>query len=215
MRPGQSFHYITTWRIPPKRASLLQRLDPLMLDTDSPHSSSQDLHCQTTQCETPFQAQITHLCIAKLSLFLTMRQLGPTATNLWCSSTVEEANAFLLHSQLAPTLRQLDSSTNKDAVHQFTSIQAWAAPVIRQWHPSLQVLSLTSVTEWHVQSFPILKDLPSDKLSGALLKVSQCECSYKQKKRKSFLPSKLVLLPSTPSRKSRAGRSWRCWAGST
>lgn len=120
-----------------------------------------------------------------------MRQLGPTATNLWCSSTVEEANAFLLHSQLAPTFRQLDSSSNKDAVHQFTSIQAWAAPVIKQWDPSLQVLSLTSVTEWHGQSLPILKDLPSDKLSGALLKVSQCECSYKQKKEKKFLTSKL------------------------
>lgn len=45
------------------------------------------------------------------------------------------------------------------------------------------------VWQWHVQSLPILKDLPSDKLSGALLTVSQCECSYKQKKkRKSFLP---------------------------
>lgn len=140
--------------------------DPLALDTDS-RSSSQDLPCQSTQCETPSSAKWPP-AHHKTFPVLDDEAVRP-ATSSWCIFTAEEANAFPLHGQLASALWQLDSSRSKDAPHPFTSIQVWAAPVFRRWHPSLQGLDLTSVTQWQIQSLPSLKDLPSDKwyLSGA------------------------------------------------
>lgn len=42
--------------------------------------------------------------------------VGPV-TNSWCSATVQEASAFLCHSQLASAFRKVQSPSSKDAIH--------------------------------------------------------------------------------------------------
>lgn len=69
------------------------------------------------------QFQRTHQCYAKPSQVLDAETVGPVS-NSWCSATVQEASAFLLHSQLASAFGKVQSSSSKDAIHQFSSIQA-------------------------------------------------------------------------------------------
>lgn len=192
MCPGRSLHYLALWGMAPGWGS--EHLGAEIRSTGAGHWLT-----------FPIQVPNDPPVLWKTFPVLDAETVGPV-TNSQCSATVQEASAFLLHSQLA-------SAFGEGSVFKQEGCNPWIL-----FHPcisstsSTQVFNLTSVTERHIQPLPILKHLPSGKLdlSGALFQVSQCEWSYTQTK---TLTSQQCssFFPWPPCRRAGLEGSGRCW----